>query len=214
MKLKGIIVAAAVSTLLGLFSLDAAAQSAKGTKSYKWVDEHGVTHYGDAVPPEYSSRERAELNGRGVKVREFPRQLSPTEAADAQKSASEVARKRHHDSFLLMTYTKASDIENLRDERLALIDGQMEVARGSIVAADQHLQSLQARVKNFLPYSTAANARKLPDKLAEEVVRTMNERRRLTAALTAREKERTEVRNQFDTDVVRYRELTSRPKTR
>jgi Domain of unknown function (DUF4124) len=214
MKLKGVIIAAAASAMLSVGFQAVAADGGKGTTSYKWVDEHGVTHYGQVVPPEYATRDRAELNGRGVPVRQFPRQLSPTEAEDAQKSAADIARMRQHDSFLLQTYTKVSDIENLRDERMALIDAQMEIARGSIAAADQRMHSLEPRVKNFQPYSATPNARRLPDQLAEEVVRTMNERFMLRAALEKREKEKTEVRSQFDGDIARYRELTSRPKSR
>jgi Domain of unknown function (DUF4124) len=214
MNLKVVIIAAAASVSLGVSFQAIAAEGRKGTTSYKWVDEQGVTHYGQVVPPEFATRDRAELNGRGVPVRQFPRQLSPAEAEDAQKSAADTARMRQHDSFLLQTYTKVSDIENLRDERMALIDGQMEIARGSIAAADQRMQSLETRIKNFYPYSKLPNARRLPDQLAEEVVRTMNERRMLDTALQKREKEKTEVRSEFDGDIARYRELTSRPKSR
>ncbi len=82
-----------------------AAESGKG-KSFRWVDNQGVTHYGDSVPPEYASQGRAELNRQGVALREVPRQLSPAEAAVAQKAAAEVERRRQRDNFLLSTYTQ------------------------------------------------------------------------------------------------------------
>jgi hypothetical protein len=189
------------------------AEPGKG-KSYRWVDSNGVTHYGDSVPPEYASQGRAELNPQGVALREVPRQLSPAEAAEAQKLAAEAARRRQRDSFLLNTYTHVSDIEQLRDERLALIEGQMEIARGSIGSTDQRIASLQERMRNFLPYSAAPNARRIPDQLAEEAVRALKERRSLQAALDSREAEKNELRTQFDSDIARYRELTSRPALR
>ena len=34
---------------------------AQGTTSYKWVDDKGVVHYGDRVPPDAVKRERAVL---------------------------------------------------------------------------------------------------------------------------------------------------------
>ena len=37
-------------------------------KLYKWVDENGVTHYGDAIPPEYSKQTHDVLNEQGRKV--------------------------------------------------------------------------------------------------------------------------------------------------
>ena len=162
------------------------AEPGKG-KSYRWVDSKGVTHYGDSVPPEYASQGRAELNPQGVALREFPRQLSPAEAAAPRKPPRKWPRRRQQDSFLLTTYTHVRDIEQLRDERLALIDGQMEIARGSISSTDQRIATLQARMRNFLPYSAAPNARRMPDQLAEEVVRALKERRGLQAALESRE---------------------------
>jgi len=175
------------------------------------VDEHGTTHYGDAVPPEYSKQGRSELNAQGVELRQLPRQLTADEADVAQKKAAAEARRRQHDSFLLTTYTKVSDIEQLRDERIALIDGQMEIARGSIESNQQHLKSLEQRLAAFLPYSTAPNARRVPDQLAEEVVRTLKEREQLRDALKSREKEKAQLRAQFNEDVTRYKELTTRP---
>jgi hypothetical protein len=191
-----------------------AGESGRGSKSYRWTDTNGVTHYGDSVPPEYASQGRAELNPQGVPLREFPKQLSPAEALDAQKAAAEVARRRQRDSFLLSTYTHTRDIEQLRDERLALIDGQMEIARGSIGSTDQRIAGMQVRLRNYMPYSTAPNARRVPDQLAEEIVRALKERRGLQAALDSREAEKNQLRAQFDSDIARYRELTSRPSLR
>lgn len=187
------------------------AQAEKGNTTYKWVDSNGVTHYGDMVPPEYASQARSELNSQGVALRQVPRQLSPAEAVEAQKTAGEEARRRQHDSFLLLTYTKVSDIEQLRDERATLIDSQMEIARGSITSNDQRLKALEGRMQRFSPYAQGAGVRRVPDQLAEEVARTLNERRSLQAALSSREKEKAELRAEFDADIERYRELTKRP---
>lgn len=190
----------------------AASSSGKwGGKTYKWVDEQGVTHYGDSVPPEYAQQGRTELNRNGLEVGQVARQLNGDEAAAAQKTALEQAKLRQHDSFLMTTYTSAKDIEQLRDERLALISGQMDIARGSIDSTTQRLKSLEERMRNFKPWS-ATNTRRLPDQLVEEVVRTLQEKNSLQAALASREKEKKEMRAQFESDLSRYRALTEGPK--
>jgi hypothetical protein len=209
MRSPSFMVAAAISCLLASAALSAA--ESKGTRSYKWVDKNGVTHYGDMVPPEYAAQGRSELNGQGVEVKQFPRQLSPEESAVAQQRATDDARRKQHDSFLLTTYTRVSDIEQLRDERVALIDGQMDIARGSIDVNAQRLADLQRRLAVFKPYSANANARRIPDQLADEVVRTLKERDSLRDVLKSREQEKTDLRTQFDADIARYRELTKRP---
>jgi hypothetical protein len=185
------------------------APSSKASKTYRWVDKSGVTHYGDQIPPEYAQQAQTELNAQGVAVRETPRQLDPAEAAAAQKAAAEESRRRQHDSFLLTTYTRLSDIEQLRDERLALIDGQMELARGSITSNLSRLQGLQKRLLNFKPYSSSPTARSVPDPLAVELVQAMHEVKALQSALRSREQEKSAVRTKFDSDISRYRELTS-----
>jgi Domain of unknown function (DUF4124) len=183
----------------------------KGNKTYRWVDDKGIVHYSDTVPPESAREGHAELNSQGVSLREFPKQLTTEEAAAAQRVAADEQKRKQHDQFLLTTYTASRDIEQLRDERLALIDGQMEIARGSIVSVSQRLTTLETRVRTFKPYSPAANARRLPDQLAEEVVRTLQEKRSLQDALASRENQKTEMRAQFDTDLARYRVLTAKP---
>jgi len=52
--------------------------SNSGTKqTYKWVDEKGVTHYGDTVPSEYSQREQHVLNDQGVEVQKRQAEMTP-----------------------------------------------------------------------------------------------------------------------------------------
>jgi hypothetical protein len=183
-------------------------------RAYKWVDKDGVVHYGDTVPPAYAEQAHQELNRQGVPVREYPRQLSPAEAEAAQKTASEQARSKQRDSYLLTNYTRVADIEQLRDERIALIDGQMELARGSIATAEQRIGALRTRMKGFKPYSASATARRLPDQLAEEVVRALSDRRSMAAQLEQRAKEKAEQIIAFNSDIARYQELTTRPKSR
>jgi hypothetical protein len=182
-----------------------------GGKTYKWVDENGVTHYGDSVPPDSAQQGRSELNSQGVEIKQVPRQLTGTAAEQAQQAAVERARLRQHDSFLMTTYTSAKDIEQLRDERLALINGQMDIARGSLDSTGQRLATMETRMRTFKPWSASPSARRLPDQLMEEVVRTLQERNSLQATLASREQEKKEMRAQFEADLTRYRELTEGP---
>ncbi|MEO8306510.1 MAG: DUF4124 domain-containing protein [Pseudomonadota bacterium] len=183
-----------------------------GGKTYKWVDENGITHYGDSVPAESAPQGRSELNSQGVEVNQVPKQLTGTEADKAQQAAMQKAKSRQHDSFLMTTYTSAKDIEQLRDERLALVNGQMDIARGSVDSTNQRLATIEVRMRSFKPWSASPAARRLPDQLVEEVVRTLNERNSLQGTLNSREQEKKEMRAQFDADLTRYRELTDGPR--
>jgi hypothetical protein len=180
----------------------------------RWVDENGVVHYGNAPPPDAAKTDRTLLNAQGVPVGQIPRQLTPEEAAAAQKQREEEARRRAQDTFLLTTYTRVADIERLRDDQLGIIDAQIELARGSLNASEERLKSLARRMSNFRPYSTAPNARRLPDALVGEVVQALGERRSLQETLARHEQRREETQARFDADIQRYLELTSRPSIR
>jgi len=175
--------------------------------TYKWTDEKGVTHYGDRLPPQYSQQESSVLNNQGVEVRKLTAPLSPAELAAQERLREEELRKKEHDSFLLTTYTSVKDIESLRDTRLDQIDGQRRAAEQYVESLGARLGTLQARAMRFKPYSPTANAKRMPDDLAEDLIRTLNEMRSQRTALTAKETEQATLRAQFEADITRYREL-------
>jgi hypothetical protein len=178
-----------------------------GKQTYKWVDEKGITHYGDSVPAEYSQREQRVLNDQGLEVQKRQAELSPAEAADrAQKQKIETQRKQH-DMFLLSTYPSTREIENVRDTRLDQINGQISAAEAYIASLTTRVEGLKQRSKMFSPYNTQPGARRMPDDLAEEMVRALSELRTQNAALATRRAESKAVTDQFDGDISRFKEL-------
>jgi len=197
--------------LLAVVAAGASAQLAAQTNAkhggiaYRWVDEHGVVHYGDNVPPQYASQERTVLNGDGVEVSHTEAQKSPEQAAAAEKARQDALKQRQHDSFLVSTYTSVKDIESLRDLRLDQLQGQRAASAQYVESLRARLGTLQERALAYQPYSSAA--RRMPDDVAENLVRTLNEVRQQSAALAATSEQEKELRRQFDADIQRYREL-------
>jgi hypothetical protein len=195
----------------------AAAANSPSTKTpgqtYRWTDDKGVVHYGDTIPSEYAGKERSVLNGQGVEVGHVDAPKTPAELAQ-QAQAQELARQRaQRDQTLLSTYVSAKDIEALRDERLAQIEGQVQASSTYIESLATRLGALQERVMQFKPYSSEANAHRMPDDLAEELVRTANEARNQRKALDAKRKEQADMRAQFEADIQRFRELTAKARS-
>jgi hypothetical protein len=204
------------ATVLGIGGIGAAfgadnGASSGGTKVYRWVDEKGVVHYGDSVPAEYSQSERSVLNNQGVEVGHVEGGKNAVQQAEQSRAAGVAQERAHHDQFLLSTYLSTKDIEQLRDERLALMDAQIKAALIYIDTLGARLTALQERAMRFKPYSSEANARRMPDDLAEDLIHTMNEARAQVQALDAKRREETDTQVQFDSDIQRYRELTTRP---
>lgn len=175
--------------------------------AYRWVDENGVVHYGDRLPPQYAKKESTVLNKQGVEVGRNEAQKTAEQVAEDQRRANDLLKQKQHDAFLLTTYTSVKDIEALRDERLEQISGQRRAAEAYVEGLHARLNNLQTRAKSFAPYNDKPGARRMPDDLAEDLVRTMNEMKVQKTALEAKDKEESALRAQFQADIERYREL-------
>ncbi|HEY3786553.1 MAG TPA: DUF4124 domain-containing protein [Steroidobacteraceae bacterium] len=198
--------------LIGLAVLAAAVADAADSKdnkgvAYRWVDENGVVHYGDQVPPQYATKEQAVLNSQGVVVRQFEAQKTPEQLALDERKHQSVIRQKQHDSFLLTTYTSVADIEALRDVRLDQLRGQRAAADQYVESLRSRLSALQTRARFFKPYSARPDAHRMPDDLAEDLVRTLNELHTQSGVLTAKGEEEAALRAQFQGDIERYRQL-------
>jgi hypothetical protein len=181
--------------------------SSKGATTYKWVDENGVTHYGDHVPTEYSQREQTVLNSQGLEVQRRQAEMSPKEAAEYAAKQKDESRRKQHDMFLISTYPSVKEIENVRDVRLDQINGQITAAEAYISSLTTRVEGLKTRALNFAPYNAKPGARRMPDDLAEEMVRAMSELRTQNSALTTKKTEHQGVVTQFDADIKRFKEL-------
>jgi Domain of unknown function (DUF4124) len=184
-----------------------AAGNDKGVTTYRWVDEQGVVHYGDRIPPQYAQKERTVLNAQGVEVRRLDAQKTPEQMAADDRIQQGVARQKQHDGFLLATYTSVKDIEALRDVRLDQLHGQHVAAEQYVDGLRSRLGALQKRAMLFKPYNQRPGAHRLPDDLATDLVHTLNELHTQDNVLVAKGEEESNLKAQFQADIERYQEL-------
>jgi len=189
----------------------ALAQNSDKSITYRWVDEHGVVHYGDTIPPQYARTSKQILNSEGVQIGQIDAEKTPQQlAAEAHAQARREAQQQH-DYFLLSTYTSVKDIESLRDERLAQIEAQQTAAQQYVRSLQSRLSSLQSRAQQFKPYSTRSDAARMPDDLAQELVQTLSEVHAQDQAIDARTQQEAQVRAQFQSDIERFEALKAEP---
>jgi hypothetical protein len=193
--------------LAGFMLSPAVHAQAKAKQTYKWVDDKGVIHYGDSIPSEYSQRETRVLNSQGVEVQKRRAEMSPAEAAVYALKQQEEAERRQRDMFLISTYPSVKEIEQVRDTRLDQINGQVSAAEAYISSLNSRVDGLKQRAILFAPYNTKPDARRMPDDLAEEMVRASSELRTQKSALAQRRSELQNVVDSFDADIRRFKEL-------
>jgi hypothetical protein len=198
-----------VVVLLATSSFPAGAAASSGRKLYKWVDEQGVTHYGDHIPPEFATQEQHVINSQGVETERVAAQGTPDQAAAEEQKRIDAQQKASRDKNLLNTYSSVAEIERLRDQRLALLSDQIKVTGQFLEILDGRLKKLRANSMYFKPYSNDPKAAPMSDQFAEDLVRVGNDIRTQQENLREKRSEEANMSKQFESDIARFRELKS-----
>jgi len=186
------------------------AASTSGTpdrKLYKWVDEQGVIHYGDQVPPEYAAKERQVINSQGVEVEHLEAQKTPEQLAEDEKKKQDALARANRDKNLLSTYGSVQEIERLRDQRISLLTDQIRVTNQFLEILNGKMTKLRTASMRFRPYSADPKAPPMSDQMAEDLVHVGNDLRTQQENLREKRSEVTAMTQEFDSDIARYKEL-------
>ena len=174
---------------------------------YKWVDEKGMVHYSDKMPPEAVDKGNVEFNKQGIPVK----RNDPAPTADQKRAkAAEEERQRvlareqevvdRRDRALMQSYTTEDEIELARHRALGTIDTQLQSAQAYSVQLTKRRQELEGRRKAFgdkpVPPAIEHELENIGSELAKQDA-FISEKKRETAAVTAR----------YDADKQRWREL-------
>jgi hypothetical protein len=210
MRLKNfvwIICAAALLASPGLAATGTGTGS--GRTVYKWVDERGLTHYGDHIPPEYATQEQHLINSHGVEINRLEAQKTPEQLAAEEQKKVEAQQGRDRDRNLLSTYASVQEIERLRDQRVTLLSDQIKVTSQFLELLNTKMKKLRASSMHFKPYSSDPKAPPMPDQIVEDLVRMGNDIRTQEQNLLQKRSEEATMSKQFDSDIGRFKELKS-----
>lgn len=178
---------------------------------FRCTDAGGQTHYGDRQPPACFGLDTQVLNERGTVLRIIEGEQS--RATRLQRESQEQNQRKlreeqaQHDRMLIDTYLTVEDIERLRNQRLELLEAQLNVTKQNIVTLRDRQSRLEQQVARFRPYNTDPNAPPLPDHLAEDMVNTVNSLQTYLETVAARQKEQEELRAAFARDIARFKQL-------
>jgi hypothetical protein len=183
------------------------AGTGNGRTVYKWVDEKGVTHYGDRIPPEYATQERQVINSQGIEISRLEAQKTPEALAAEEQKRQDADQARNRDRNLLDTYGTVQEIERLRDQRVTLLSDQIKVTSQFLEVLNGKLKKLRLSSAHFKPYSSDPAAQAMPDQIAEDLVRVGNDIRTQEENLRQKRSEAATMTKQFESDIERLKEL-------
>ena len=167
---------------------------ADSKKIVKWVDNHGVTHYGDRPPSFEESKSNSEMNARGIVVKKNTPASPKNDAQDLQKEAQD--RK---DKILQASYTNANEIDLARDRSL-------EMDKAAMTSLSTQKENINARIARNKQIEDGFKSRKkaLPTNLDAEFKATLAQSAKIDQQVTERKLEMEQTRKRFGEDKLRF----------
>ena len=206
MRREGVVLLVSLTFGFGL------ADAVGAAKIFKWVDERGVTHYGETIPPEYKDQAATEMSKHGLTVRK----LDPAATGnEARKAAEERAirdreekqrafEQRRRDMALVNTYTSAREIEEHRERTL-------QVPIQTLKGLEPRLKKAQERLTNLQAQAAALTKKgKSTDGLDQDIADEKSEVETLKADIDRSQAQIEAIKLKFDADKKRFLELSQR----
>lgn len=203
----------ALTAIMACFALPASAQkedySIPKNAIYHYFDKDGNRQMGRYVPPENVRYGYRVVDGFGREIMRVDRALTEEEQSSLkeQRAAERLAKeKRQRDQMLLRTFSTAEDATRARDRKLAALDVIVDITRGNILQLQSEYEEHQ---------STAVKQERAGRAVPEEIVQRLEELKdQITEAfqfVKLKENEKAAVRQDYDEDIQRLKELRRRP---
>ena len=175
--------------------------------TYKWVDEKGVVHYTDKIPPEQVNKASTVLDKQARPLQKI--EPPPTPEQRAAKEAEEERRKTlnkameeaaRRDRALLQSFTSESEIELSKNRALATLDNQ-------VISTQAYLAQLGKRKAEVEGRKKALGDKPVPETLERELTTIDAEMKKQEELIVQKKRESAQVSAKYDADYVRWREL-------
>lgn len=204
--MRNLTTAAVLALLVG----NAAHAQSADQKMYRWVDENGVVHYGDSIPPEYADTEKQVLNEAGVTVNVLRGKRTAEDIAEEQRQEElreQRELQRRADQALLATYVNVDEIEMHRDRRVELFKAQARVTELYLRNLKRRLEALEDEAARYRPYSSDPAAPMIDPDLVADLNETRETIARHEANLARYREDEQNIVARFDADIDRFRQL-------
>jgi len=171
----------------------------------KWVDEKGVTHYGDSVPAQYSGRDNSELDRQGRVVKRNKAGDSKTNKAIVEGAKVSVEQQRH-DSALLAAFTTEQEFDLARDRNLQMDEAAVQGLNQRMGSAKDHLAATKKIADGFNQHK-----KPVPDYVTQDLKENQNEIAKIATQIAERQQSMDATRQRFEKDKQRFIELKRDP---
>jgi len=206
MRREGVVLLISLTFGFGL------ADAVGAAKIFKWVDEKGVTHYGEAIPTEYKDQAATEMSKHGILVRKLDaastgveqRKAAEEKAVKDREEKQRAFEQRRRDMALMNTYTSAREIDEHRERSLQVPMQTLKGLEPRLKKAQERMVSLQSQA------AALAKKGKPTDVLDQDIADEKAEIDSLKADMERGQAQIEAIKSRFDIDRKRFLELTQR----
>jgi hypothetical protein len=181
---------------------------------YKCVDDKGVTHYGDTLPPQCATKSVTEINRAGfakkIEAPPTPEEIKKKEAEKAARAEVEkkVAEQRLKDRALLGTYGTEKELDAIRDREISQLDGRKKTLGARAIELDAILNKLSGEMEFYRAgKSKASKSREAPIQLVHDLDRAKRDRTGLDAELIKVDEDKAAVVERYSVEKERWKKL-------
>jgi len=199
----------AYSLLAAVAAVSLLAASPAVAGMYRWVDGNGRVHYGDTLPPTYQQSGAAEMSKQGNIIKrtqsEAERRAQAEREAEQKRIQDEQQKQAQLDRALTQTYTTEAEIDLARDRALENYKLMIRGAEIRAGAVDANLADLRTRIANI-----QKAGRKVGPGLQEQLDQAVRESEELKRTIQKNQSAMVQVREKYEADKLRFRELTGK----
>jgi chromosome segregation ATPase len=201
--------------LAGAAALAGLALVSPASALFKCVDENGVTHYGDTMPPQCEKTPVTEISGQGTVKKKYDGVLTPEqikardqEAAKKKEDDKREAEQKRIDGALLATYGSEREFDVSRDRAIEQIDARWKTASDRIKDVDKQLAKMNNEMEFYnAGKSSKSQAKDAPTQLKQDLDRIKAERAQVEDSMKKMEEEKAALREKFEKDKERWKVL-------
>jgi len=204
---RSLLSVARLASVLALTGLVCAAGTANGAGMYKWVDDQGVVHYTDRIPPESVSKGATVLDkqGRSVKTIEpaptaEQRKAIEVEAERQRDIAKANAEQARRDRALTQSFSSEAEIDVARARAVSTMEGQLTTIGAYIADMTRRKQDLERRKAGY-------GDKPAPAALDNEINSVTEELARQSTLLAQKKEALAAVGKKYDADKKRWQEI-------
>ena len=185
-------------------ALALAAAGPLSASTYKWVDDKGVVHYSDQMPPEAVNKGSTQLSPQGVPIRK----IDPAPAPDTLKAREaeqdrqkELARQQlesaRRDRALLNSYSSEAEIDLARARAMQTVEEALQSALAYTSELSKRRAALFERKGTFAKST-------LPPDIDQEIQSIQSELAHQAEVVAQKRRQLAEIKAKYDADKARW----------